>query len=108
MKQREPAHHQRVIRGERLKKKRPGGKCVQKYVVAIIEITQKLGDRGARLRQLRMHTARSIDVDSDRDRSVQILAEKLDRPLLPIHEEFEILLRQIRYVAAALIGHRDR
>ena len=94
-----------MIGGKRLEQIWSVRKREQEHVVAGIQGVKEFGNCGARLRNLGFHAPRGVDQDSNRDRRVKVLAEELNRTLLSVLVQAEVVLGQIRDVSARLIGN---
>src|SRR5947209_8725232 len=86
----EAAQNEVMIGRKGLEQERPARKREHEDVIAIVEIADKLRNCSLRLRNLRLHAARSVDQNTDRDRRVQVLAEELDRTILAVERKLEV------------------
>src|ERR1700730_645260 len=95
-----------MIGREGLEQERPTREREHEDVVAFVEIADKFGDGGLRLRNFGLHTAGSIDQDADRNRRVQVLPKELDRSILTIDRKLEVAALQAGDITPLLIGDR--
>ena len=100
MKKGEPSNHSLVVFGEGFQQEHFRGKREKEHVVLWVESFYKLLDCSTSLRQLRSHTAGSVDQDSDGRRRSLPSAEKIDWLWSSIDGKLEVALAQSLDIAA--------